>query len=316
VANKLKTTVDYFPFFVSDGRTFYILEKKFGALGIGYFTQVWRLLSRTPGHVFSMRDDFDRERLLDFVGSKEHPVTEEEMFEFLDILANTGKISTPLWYNKRIIVSEDFLESLAEAYRQRKGERPTYDKIVEEYEKLPDCRYSPGDYESNGIITVLSRDNHGIITETPVQRKENKSKENEIRKDKDTPAAAAEQLEETDNLPIPVESDKAELYTQIKTTFEKQQPGHRFKNYGKEGKAIKELIKEAKARSPDDPDGFIFGMIQMFQELRENDEFYKKHPFTPSALNSAGIFDRVLNEAEQRWKAEQEAQEFTEEIIF
>ena len=308
MANKLKETVDYFPFFVADGRTFYMLKKLYGAVGIGYFTELCRLLARTPGHVFHMRDGFDRERFLDFIGSKEHPVSEVEMFDFLDVLAKTGKIDPDLWLKKRLITSGDFLNTLSEAYRQRKGERPTLEKVKEEYNSLPDIDYDPREDDTSGIIAGISRDNSGNITECPGQIKQNERKEKKIKIAEDAPSAAAEPLQ-----------PETALYSRIKTFFEKDQPQQRFTNYGKEGKAIHGLIEKARARSPDSPGEFLEAMIQIFEALRRTDKFYKGQPFLPSALNSSGIWDRVLSEAQSRWEEESQAREFnpiTEGIVF
>jgi hypothetical protein len=317
MANKLKETVDYFPFFVADGRTFYMLKKLYGAVGIGYFTELCRLLARTPGHVFHMRDGFDRERFLDFIGSKEHPVSEVEMFDFLDVLAKTGKIDPDLWLKKRLITSGDFLNSLSEAYRQRKGDRPTLEKVKEEYNSLPDIDYDPREDDTSGIITGISRNNNGNITEWPGQIKQKKTKEDKIKEAQDAPSAAAEPLQEPDD-----------FYFLVKRRFEERQPlrvsknGEKkpgFDNYGKEGKAIHGLIEKARARSPDSPGEFLEAMIQIFEALRRTDKFYKGQPFLPSALNSSGIWDRVLSEAQSRWEEESQAREFnpiTEGIVF
>ena len=110
MANKIKNTVAYYPFFVADGRTLYVLKKKYGLSGIGFFTELFRMLARTPGHIYSMREEFDRQRLYDFIGESAATV-----FDFLDTMAETGKIDRPLWEEKRVIVSADFMESLAEA---------------------------------------------------------------------------------------------------------------------------------------------------------------------------------------------------------
>ena len=47
---KEKHTVDYFPFYVKDGRTLFILESKYGCKGTGFFTNVLRFLCLTPDH--------------------------------------------------------------------------------------------------------------------------------------------------------------------------------------------------------------------------------------------------------------------------
>lgn len=309
MANKLKETVPYFPFFVADGRTFFILKKRYGALGIGYFTELLRLLARTPGHVFSMRDDFDRERLVDFIGSKEYPVTEILMFEFLDILATSGKIDAEFWHKKRIIVSADFLETLQEAYRRRKAECPTIETVREEYKSLQDIEYFPLRNETDGNMTAICRQYDGNMSSTPAQSKVKKSKVKES-KPIEPPAA-----DESAVVPVVVPEKESELYLKIKDVFIQEQPKHRFTDYGKEGKAIKGLIKKCENYSPENTD-WIFAMIALFKELRQIDNFYGKQPFTPSALNSAGIFDRVMLEAKKRYEERQLANQYSEEISF
>ncbi|MFP4066231.1 MAG: hypothetical protein ACLFS5_01900 [Spirochaetaceae bacterium] len=100
-----------------------------------------------------------------------------------------------------------------------------------------------------------------------------------------------------------------ELYHEVKNLFLKHQPGHTFKNWGKEGAAIKQLITDAKARSPDNPRTFVLGMVRTFQRLRERESFFAKQPFIPSALNASGIYERVLDHARQQWEAEQRIRE-------
>ncbi len=48
--------VDYFPFYVKDGRTLFILESKYGCMGTGFFTNVMRFLCQTPDHHFCIQD--------------------------------------------------------------------------------------------------------------------------------------------------------------------------------------------------------------------------------------------------------------------
>lgn len=111
-------------------------------------------------------------------------------------------------------------------------------------------------------------------------------------------------------VPVEVSADEAELYTAVKADFLKRQPQHRFTNYGKEGKAIKQLIEKAKARSPDRPAEFLGSMIKMFRHLRQSgDKFWRGQPDLPSALNASGIWDRVLSEGYDRYQAEVDAED-------
>jgi hypothetical protein len=89
------------------------------------------------------------------------------------------------------------------------------------------------------------------------------------------------------------EQDK-ELYRAIEKSFLSKN-GDRFTNYGKEGKAIHGIIAKAKARDPVDPVGLVKAMLDSFWALKQSgDKFYSAQPFTPSALNASGIWDRVL----------------------
>jgi len=125
-----------------------------------------------------------------------------------------------------------------------------------------------------------------------------------------TPSAAASQ-------PVLASGDESELYNKVKTVFEREQPGQRFTNYGKEGKAIKGLITKARARAPDKQTEFLAGIIRQFKSMRQNgDKFWGGQPFLPSALNASGIFDRVLSAAQKEHEDIMQAQENYEEVLF
>ena len=107
-----------------------------------------------------------------------------------------------------------------------------------------------------------------------------------------------------------IKAEDSTFYNTIKDLFIKEQPGERFSNYAKEGTAIKQLIKKAEALDSENPEIFLQGMMQTYSEMREQEDFYRKQPFTPSALNSSGIWDRVLTEAQNRWQQTQPVSDF------
>jgi hypothetical protein len=87
-----------------------------------------------------------------------------------------------------------------------------------------------------------------------------------------------------------------EIYHSIERSFLSRN-GDRFTSWGKEGKAIKEIIKKARIRAPDDYGALIQQMMEKLWELKNSgDRFWRGQPFLPSALNAAGIWDRVLEE--------------------
>ena len=135
---------------------------------------------------------------------------------------------------------------------------------------------------------------------------DNKEKEKEKKKEKQVNKSKEEYSEPDDSLaeenepakpPVPVKKDPdLELYNSIQKAFLSRN-GDRFTNYGKEGKAIKEIIKKARIRSPDAYDDLIRQMMEKLWELKSSgDRFWSKQPFLPSSLNAAGIWDRVLEE--------------------
>lgn len=93
-------------------------------------------------------------------------------------------------------------------------------------------------------------------------------------------------------------AEDLELYHSVEESFLAFQPDRRFTDFGKEGQHIKGLIVKARARSPDDPGGFLKSLLETFLGLKQGGNgFWSGQPFLPSALDSAGIFDRVLEQA-------------------
>lgn len=121
--------VDYFPFMVKDGRTFFILEDKYQCKGIGFFTNMCRFLAQTPDHHYSIADEVDKMYFFSKV-----KCDEESGIDMLDIMAKTGKIHKQLWEKKRVIASNDFLVSVEDAYKNRKNNIITISEICNKYE--------------------------------------------------------------------------------------------------------------------------------------------------------------------------------------
>lgn len=128
MARPEKHDVDYFPFYVKDGKTLFILESKFGCKGTGFFTNVMRFLCQTPDHHFCIKDPSDR--LYFFAKTKCDEVSGAEM---LLMMAETGKINKVLWVSDAVIVSEALLESISDAYRKRNNHIITIDEIMSKY---------------------------------------------------------------------------------------------------------------------------------------------------------------------------------------
>ena len=118
---------DYFPFIAKDGRTLYLLENKYEAKGTGFFTNVLRFLTLETDHHTSIVDEVDRMYFF-----SKCRVDAESGLDMLDIMSKTGKIDKELW-DIRVIASQDLLNNLADAYRNRKNDIISMAKIKQKY---------------------------------------------------------------------------------------------------------------------------------------------------------------------------------------
>jgi len=128
MARPERRNCDYFPFYAKDGRTLFILESKYGCKGTGFFTNVMRFLTLEEDHHFCVKDESDR---LYFFSKCQCDI--ESGMDMLNLMAKTCKIDAFLWVSYEVIVSQDLLNSLTEAYRNRKNDIITMDNILKVY---------------------------------------------------------------------------------------------------------------------------------------------------------------------------------------
>ena len=120
---------DYFPFYVKDGKTLFILESKYGLQGIGFFTNLMRFLTRQTDHHICIGDDSDRLYFFAQIRCAEDVGT-----DMLNLMSKTGKIDAKLWDKNRVIVSQDLLDSLKDAYKNRNNPIIEIDEIRLSYQ--------------------------------------------------------------------------------------------------------------------------------------------------------------------------------------
>ena len=119
MARPKKQTVEYFPHYVTSGKTIFILENNFGNDGYAFWFKVLELLGMTDGHVYDCRNTSDWEFLL----AKTH-VSEDLADRILKKLADLDAIDSELWKN-RIIWSDNFVQNLIPVYANRKSKPPS-----------------------------------------------------------------------------------------------------------------------------------------------------------------------------------------------
>jgi len=133
---------DYFPFYVKDGKTLFILESKYGLQGIGFFTNLMRFLTRQTDHHICIQDESDR---LYFFAQIRCP--EDLGMDMIGLMVKTGKIDLKLWSESMVIVSQDLLDSLQDAYKNRNN------PIIEIAQIRLSYQVNPISYQENPITS-------------------------------------------------------------------------------------------------------------------------------------------------------------------
>ena len=118
--------VDYFPFIVKRGRTLNALQSEYGNEGIGFFTNLMRLLSITPDHHYSIKKDSDRRNFFTETGTSND---KEKAIAMIELMIDTEKLDKDLWEKHQVIACDDFLKNVVGAYERRKNNIITMDEI-------------------------------------------------------------------------------------------------------------------------------------------------------------------------------------------
>ena len=160
--------VDYFPFYIKDGRTLFILENKYQCKGTGFFTNVMRFLSRTPDHHFQIEKESDK--LYFFATVK---CDQASGLDMIEIMVETQKLDRDCWEQKKVIACQDYLLSIQDAYRKRLNECITLDEIKTFY------GITTGRNKVTAGVTTPDSDVGGISSGDNPQSKEKESKEKE-----------------------------------------------------------------------------------------------------------------------------------------
>jgi len=114
-----KATVDYFPHDCSHKTTIYILEKKFGNNGYAFWFKLLELLGSTEGHFFDCRNPGNWE----FLQAKTN-LDDNSCNEILNLLSKLKAIDSELWENNKVIWCQNFVDRIADVYKNRRAEVP------------------------------------------------------------------------------------------------------------------------------------------------------------------------------------------------
>jgi len=98
----------------------FILEQKYGNNGYAFWFKLLEMLGTAKGHFLHLENPADWE----FLQAKTR-LDGDKCSEILDLLARLDAIDRELWESHRVVWSQNFVDGIAEAYRNRKVETPS-----------------------------------------------------------------------------------------------------------------------------------------------------------------------------------------------
>ncbi len=110
--------------YVKDGRTLTVLQHKYELAGVGFFTNLMRLLTDTPDHYLNLSSESDSLYMASKIGCDE-----ESMTGYIETMVTTNKLHNELWKTFKIVYCPDLIESLAPLYEKRKAHTITVEEI-------------------------------------------------------------------------------------------------------------------------------------------------------------------------------------------
>ncbi len=202
-------TVHYFPYYVKEGRTLFLLENKYGCTGTGFFTNVLRILCETPDHHFSIEDEVDR--MMFFGRAKIDEVTGLDMIQ---IMIKTGKLDKRLWEEKTVICSVDLLESIKDAYSSRNNNIITLEEIYQFYNLFEneeksnpgqETGFTPPETPKKGLETQQNGKKEGGNPQSIIKKSKKKESINTPDNFYPPPEIIPEKTDELPHIKIPIE---------------------------------------------------------------------------------------------------------------
>jgi len=97
----------------------FILETRYGDKGYAFWFKILELLGSTNGHSYQFDQNGSIEYLLAYTRTEKEQAT-----EILDLLASLDAIDLELWTNNHIIWSDNFIDGIKDAYRNRTEDMP------------------------------------------------------------------------------------------------------------------------------------------------------------------------------------------------
>jgi Domain of unknown function (DUF4373) len=159
MARKNKGIVDYFPHYVTHGKTLMILRNEFGNDGYAFWFSLLELLCRTDGQFYDYNKPADWRLLL-----AETHVTEEKAESILKTLVELEAIDQELYDNK-VIWIQNLVDNLETVFVRRATGKPV----------------KPSYCQHKQIFNSINVNNNDINVDDNPQSKQEETKQNKTR---------------------------------------------------------------------------------------------------------------------------------------
>tara|TARA_R110000803_G_scaffold30644_1_gene68983 strand:- start:3051 stop:4073 length:1023 start_codon:yes stop_codon:yes gene_type:complete len=169
MARKEKNNVEYFPHSVNHGKKMFCLRSKYKNDGYAVWFMLIEQLGKADNHYLDLKDDVQMIYL-----SSELMVDEVVLLDIINMLVKLNVFDSELWNKERILYNEEFVESIADAYKKRNNKCIDRNSLI--LLLTSKGRYKP----SKSIPKLGNSDLKYAETHKEKKRKENKRKEEEI----------------------------------------------------------------------------------------------------------------------------------------
>ena len=119
MARPRKQIVDYFPHNCTHKKTMFIIEQRWGNDGYAFWFKLLEMLGSAPGHYLLFKNTEDWE----FLQAKTK-LKIGKCKSILNLLSLLNAIDTRLWQDDRVVYSDNFVENVKDAYRNRVEDIP------------------------------------------------------------------------------------------------------------------------------------------------------------------------------------------------